>query len=78
MPLDRPSDTVGAARGSLCLDQAYIEPQQNVTNRDSVFFMEKLEKLASCCVIFLAFAVNRDMKNHDKLRNLMNRVFFIR
>ena len=37
MSLYRPSDTVGAAWVTYCLDQAYIEPRQNVTNRDFMF-----------------------------------------
>ena len=44
MPLNRPSDTVGAAWVPSYLDQAYIEPRQNVANRDFIFFREKLKK----------------------------------
>ena len=35
MPLYRPSNTVGEVWVTWCLDQAYIEPRQNVSNRDS-------------------------------------------
>ena len=52
------SDTVGAAWVTECLDQVYIEPRQNVTNRDFVFVRKKLlEKLASWFVIFLSWIV---------------------
>ena len=47
MPLYRPSDTVGAAWVTQCLDQAYFEPRQNVSNRDFVFFREKLKQFKS-------------------------------
>ena len=47
MPLHRPSDTVGAAWVTLCLDQAYIEPRQNISNRDFIFFREKPKKIMS-------------------------------
>ena len=44
MPLYRPSHTVGAAWVTYCLDQAYIEPRQNVSNRDFIFYRSKLKK----------------------------------
>ena len=44
MSLYRPSDTVGEVWVTQCLDQAYIEPRQNVSNRDFIFFREKLKK----------------------------------
>ena len=43
MPLYRPSDTVGAACITSCLDQAYIAPRQNVANRDFFFLKGKAE-----------------------------------
>ena len=43
MPLYRPSDTAGAVWITQCLDQAYIKPRQNVSNRDFIFFREKLK-----------------------------------
>ena len=63
MPLYRPSDTVGAAWVTFCLDQAHIEPQQNVSNRDFILFKGKLQK--NHAVIRDIFSVNSDKKNHD-------------
>ena len=56
MPLYRPSDTVCAVWVTQCLDQAYIEPRQNVSNHDFIFFKQKLKKKR---------VVNRDKKKHD-------------
>ena len=61
-------------RGLQCLDQAYIEPQQNVSNRGFIF----LGKSKKNHVIQDIFVVNRDKKItiHDK--KITNRDFFLR
>ena len=76
IPLYRPSDTVGAAWVTYSLDQAYIEPGQNVVNRD-LFFQGKVKK--NHVVIRDIFVVNRDKQKktfHDK--KITNRDFFLR
>ena len=76
IPLYRPSDTVGAAWVTYSLDQAYIEPRQNVVNRD-LFFQGKVKK--NHVVIRDIFVVNRDKQKktfHDK--KITNRDFFLR
>ena len=61
MPLYRPSDTIGGAVWvTQCLDQANIEPRQNVSNREFIFGRGKAKK--NHVVIRDLFVVNRDKK----------------
>ena len=50
-------------RGLRSALQAYIEPRQNVSNRDFIFFRGKQKKKAG--VILDLFVANRDKKKHD-------------
>ena len=74
MPLYRLSDTVGAAWVTSCLDQAYIEPRQNVLNRDFIWGGGKLKK--NHVVIRDLFVVNRAKKNHDSRQKKSRIVIF--